>query len=450
MTEHSYSAAEADNARDTLAATKDQVPGLSMFGLAGHVGNASMTRMLTVQRSPQTGVQTEYFPYLAGVVSDEVALRASPDGAHDTDKFHNLVASLRQDVHLVVEGHSGGWMKVRVESGSALDGKMNQPINAAGLTGYVSRELLQMREAGPLPTPDPAKYNSLQDFSAAWPDKVTSSEQIEKVFDGQTRQAWIVKALTAADIDPGKWKPEKGYRFNKEIFHKVYAYYSSLYLADHRLKWAAMAKLAGGEVQRGYDSNILPAEDFGKDLRSLSDDDFSVLNLAGGAYELFSETMDIRLLQMQKEIFLDLAWQHEAYREGGINAMAAAHTRNEITDEILTAWKDIDSGDASRINAGNMKLLRREQFDILQGYYKMIQDIPDNNMIPETMSEEAQSPIPGGQPFAKVVKDGDITNFDDRWKWLQKDMIPAFEKLDPATLERLVNLPLEELAKRKF
>jgi hypothetical protein len=165
--------------------------------------------------------------------------------------------------------------------------------------------------------------------------------------------------------------------------------------------------------------------------------------------------LDIVLLQMQHAIFMDLAWQHEAYRHGGIKALAAAQARGEITDDLLKAWQDIDSGDPGRVNAGNMALLRRKQFNVLQGggtggFYGQIQDIPDNNFIPESMSEEARSPVPGGLPFAKVVSSGDITKFEDRWKWLATDMIPAFEKLDPATLQMLVQKSLGELANRKF
>jgi hypothetical protein len=155
---------------------------------------------------------------------------------------------------------------------------------------------------------------------------------------------------------------------------------------------------------------------------------------------------------MQKAIFMDLAWQHEAYREGGLKALAAAKARGEIGDDLLAAWQDIESGDSGRVNAGNAALLQREQLDVLQGggFYAQIQNIPDNDIIPETMSEEALSPIPGGRPFAKVVSGGDITKFNDRWKWLKEDMIPAFKKLDRATLERLVNKSLDELADRKF
>ena len=83
-------------------------------------------------------------------------------------------------------------------------------------------------------------------------------------------------------------------------------------------------------------------------------------------------------------------------------------------------------------------------------FYGQIRSIPDDDVNPENMSESARSPIPGGTPFAKVVPGGDITAFADRWKWLKEDMIPAFQELDSATLERLVRRSLDELADRKF
>jgi hypothetical protein len=42
--------------------------------------------------------------YVATVTVDEVALRATPVGQRSDDRFHNLVASLRNDVRLLVEG----------------------------------------------------------------------------------------------------------------------------------------------------------------------------------------------------------------------------------------------------------------------------------------------------------------------------------------------------------
>jgi len=399
-------------------------------------------------------------PYAVAPKMDEVALRSSPGGPQADRRFHNLVASLKQDARLLVEDHRGHWMKVRVVSGTALDGRTNQPRPAAGLAGYVSEELL-VRTNAAVPVPIRAEdYHSTEQFSRAWPYQDPTGEA-EKIWFGQSRQAWTSKALAAAGIKPEEWKPRAGFRTEKQIFDKVYAYYSSLYLADSRLKWAAMAKLAGGEVYRGFRDQIVPAEEFGEDLSKWSkrdDGELSVGELAGGAYQLYAGSLDIILLQMQQAIFMDLAWQHQAYREGGIKALAAASARGELDQDAFAAWQDIDSGDSSRVSRGNVALLRREQFHVLQGggYYKQIQDIPDNDLIPETMSEDAKSPIPpgraspGGKPFAEVVPGGDITKFEDRWKWLEKDMIPAYEKLDPAELQRLVKKSLGELADREF
>ncbi|GAA2758887.1 DUF4157 domain-containing protein [Actinopolymorpha rutila] len=396
-------------------------------------------------------------PYVVAPKMDEVALRSSPSGRRVDNRFYNLVGSIRQDARLLVEDRKGHWMRVRVLSGTALDGRTNQPRPAAGLSGWVSEELLE-RTNQPIPVPiRPEDYHSLEQFSKAWPYQDPTG-QAEKIWVSQSRQTWTNKALAAAGIKPEEWKPRTGFRRSKPVFEKVYAYYSSLYLADHRLKWAAMAKLAGGEVFRGFRDQIVPAEEFGEALARAGkrdDGEISIGELAGGAYQVYSGSMDIVLLQMQQAIFMDLAWQHQAYREGGIKALAAAAARGELDKDGLAAWQEIDSGDPSRVSKGNQALLKREQYQVLQGggkggYYKQIQDIPDNDMIPETMSEEAKSPIPGGKPFADVVPGGDITRFEDRWKWLEKDMIPAYEKLSPAELERLVRKSLGELADRKF
>jgi hypothetical protein len=393
--------------------------------LAHVIGQADApTAWLDRQPAGPGVLERETVRYEATVAVDQVALRATPAGRRTGAQFHNLVASLRQDVRLVVVGNVGKWMQVRVTSGTALDGRTNQPINAAGLTGYVSAELL-VRQA---PPPPPV----------------------------ESRQTWTNKALAVAGIKDSDWQPAAGFRQNQDTFQKVYAYYSSLYLADNKLRWAAMAKLAGGEVYRGFRDRIVPAEKLGEDLAEMSrGGGITVGDVLGLGFKAYAGSLGIILLQMQKAIFMDLAWQHQAYREGGIKALAAAKARGELSDELFAAWQDIDSGVPDRVNAGNVVLLKREQRDVLQGggtggFYGRIQDIPDSDVIPETMSEEAKSPIPRGKPFKEVVPGGDITVFQDRWTWLLKDMIPAFQQLDEATLQALVKKSLGELADHKF
>ena len=63
---------------------------------------------------------------------------------------------------------------------------------------------------------------------------------------------------------------------------------------------------------------------------------------------------------------------------------------------------------------------------------------------------EALSPVPGGKPFREVVPGGDITVFEDRWKWIETDMLPAYERLTPQRRRQPVDTPLGELAARRW
>ena len=228
----------------------------------------------------------------------------------------------------------------------------------------------------------------------------------------------------------------------------MYAFYANLYNQKSELKWAAMAKLAGGEVFRGLGElekqiklNELAMKHAGGDFGSVAL--LSVVN---------SKTGDIleKLIGMQKDIFLDLTWQHQAYLETGLPALEAANRRGELSNELLAAWRGISSGNTESINSGNYALLKREQLEILQKQYDIIKNYRDFDKIPKEMSERTLSPIPGGKSFNDVVSGGDITIFADRWKWITTDMIPTFERLSPSELKRLVNLPLETLAQRKY
>ena len=62
---------------------------------------------------------------------------------------------------------------------------------------------------------------------------------------------WQNRALAAAGIDPRKWDPSDGFNDNKQNIQKVYALYAQWYLQHPELKWAGMAKLAGGTVYGG-------------------------------------------------------------------------------------------------------------------------------------------------------------------------------------------------------
>jgi hypothetical protein len=52
------------------------------------------------------------------------------------------------------------------------------------------------------------------------------------------------------------------------------------------------------------------------------------------------------------------------------------------------------------------------------------------------------SPIPGGKSFCDVVPGGDLTNFDDRWKWISVDMLPRWLSFSDKQRQRVVRIPL--------
>ena len=73
---------------------------------------------------------------------------------------------------------------------------------------------------------------------------------------------------------------------------------------------------------------------------------------------------------MQKHIFEDLAWQHQAYIEGGLTALEYAHASGSALP--IGAWRNIRPPAMRRgVRAGNRALLRREQEEVLRDDYPL-------------------------------------------------------------------------------
>ena len=199
----------------------------------------------------------------------------------------------------------------------------------------------------------------------AWPDSA----------DG-----WRALAFARAGIDPERWDPAAGFAANRDTVAAVYDYYLDLYRRDDRLQWAAMGRLAGAPVWAGLE-------------------DLAVLEGLPGLYPAQTPWMERQLLEMQLAIFLDLAWQHEAFLAGGIEAMRAALDRSEIDEDTLEAWEHLEAG---RVAAGTRLLVYREQRDVLQDdhYASWPEHARDLAWVTSAM---ASSPVPGGRSFWDVV-----------------------------------------------
>ena len=204
------------------------------------------------------------------------------------------------------------------------------------------------------------------------------------------------------------------------------------------------------------------------------------------------EWYEQRFLGMQKEIFDDLAWQHEAYAMGGVGLMREIAARNpsEIFPRDLQAWEDIGSGDPDRIEDGNRELLLREQERVIQDDYDAMREHngPVGDVITYGLGVMAENPMPRGEAYRDYdpvtlelhvetpdlqvtpstpwgggvtidtpdlnieeelpLPAGNLSNFDDRWGWIENDMLPRYQELlqDPGAAEAIVGTPVDDRA----
>jgi hypothetical protein len=335
---------------------------------------------------------------------------------------------------------------------------------------------------------------------------------------GLSIEQWRAIAYWRAGIDPTVWRPENGLFANDEIVQAVYRYYGGLYLEHPELQWAGMANLVGPMFYAGWQDMyaVRGLADDGQRARYLSEL-VGLPTLPGPAYEFADRLGDVvpggflspvslaehltseeiewyetRFLGMQREIFDDLAWQHEAYLRGGLPLIReiAARDPSEMFPRDVDAWEDISSGDPDRVATGNRELLLREQERVIQDDYEAMREHhgPVGDVFTYAFSTMAENPIPGGQayrnydpitlevhldlpdvpvgPFGPLgphvdvgppdvhieeelpLPAGNLSNFEDRWAWIENDMLPRYQDLlrDPEATRTLVGTPVAERA----
>lgn len=273
------------------------------------------------------------------------------------------------------------------------------------------------------------------------------------------------QSYTDAGIDGATWIPSQGLKANDRNVQAVYAFYQHLWDTDHNLQWAGMGKLAGAPVYGGIEDLYVLSQLPRDRLVQLAENGhpLATLALTLGTQEV--QWYETKFLTMQKNIFDDLGWQHDAYEHGGIDAIRTLAASGSIDPLTLKAWEQINSGVPSQVATGNETLLRREQFNVLQGMYDQIRghNWPEGRIFTDMLSENTRSPIPGGEPFRDSggfhveislgplqlgYDSSDVTKFPDRWHWITSDMLPRYQALlaDPNQAQQLIDTPLTQRA----
>lgn len=316
----------------------------------------------------------------------------------------------------------------------------------------------------------PEEQAAYLQYDAADVAFLATLDQLQQAGFESLQDVYVRQAFIDAGIDPATWDPSKGLKANDATVQAVYAYYQHLWDGNHDLQWAGMAKLAGAPVYGGlmdlYTAGQMerdPWEHIGGDILAGGIGFFlgGPLGAAAGvsAHEgaLALGTAEANHIQdqfllMQKSIFMDMGWQHAAYQHGGIDAITALHDEdsgnlsNGMDNSTYAAWLQINSGDPASIAQGNKTLLLREQFTVLQPMYDNLNKSLGGKAFGIAASYFTESPIPGGRPFSDYG--GNVTQFNDRWRWIEGDMLPKYLQLlqDPALAQQYIDQSLRSRA----
>ena len=236
-----------------------------------------------------------------------------------------------------------------------------------------------------------------------------------------TRDYWHAKACKRIGITPDRQLSTRDLLKRNAQITEAYA---ELYLRRPDVyKWAGMAALTSETVGRGmYLMLGLQASRLG----------FLVGLIGHESSKVFEQLCLGNWL-----VFADIYWQHLAYEQAGIEALAQLAQAGELDEGVYAAWVQIDEGRRTNnpdlIWAGNTGLLKFEQEQVLQpGVYQ------SNQALWDILADWIPSPIPTlVETFRDFHAAGNIGVFEERWSWIERRMLPHWQRLSDRQAERV-------------
>ena len=236
-----------------------------------------------------------------------------------------------------------------------------------------------------------------------------------------TREYWHAKACKRIGLVPNRPLPTRDLLKRNAQITEAYA---ELYLRRPAIyKWAGMAALTSSTVGRGM--YLMLALDVTR------------LGCLVGLFGHEAATVFQQLCLGNWLVFDDIYWQHLAYEQAGIEELAALAGAGQLNSPVYEAWEQIDQGwqteQPALIWAGNTGLLKFEQEAVLQpGVYQA------NQALWNLLADWVPSPIPTlVETFRDFHTNGNIGVFEERWRWIERRMLPCWKRLSERHTERV-------------
>ena len=307
-----------------------------------------------------------------------------------------------------------------------------------------------------------------QDAKAAM-DAAADSGLIEKKSPEYSQflsDYWNQQAMREMGIDPSTWDTSKGTEYNWETIKKVYDFYGQAFLSNPDLQWAGMANMIGPSFAGGF-KDMAMLRDLAQQIADNPASDIPIpvldqIEQLAGMTDAEIKFYETSMLDMNKEIFLDQARQHEAYMNGGIDEINRLRDSGAIDPETAKAWAQIDSGDPAQVKEGNTALLYREQNEIIADDYTAMRNHPGGEAVTYMVTLAGEPSIPGAKSYPEVFPykfsvespgpenlpftnwdnptqfrtdfttgfpDGNIADAEQRWALIKQDTLPAYQDL---------------------
>lgn len=312
-------------------------------------------------------------------------------------------------------------------------------------------------------------------------------------YAGILQAYYVTLAANDAGIDLASWDPSLGAGSLRGTIENVYTYYGDLYLDHPWMQWAGMANMIGPSFAGGFfDLNLMAgvASSIAGDLDQLPGDVSQLPEPLGGivfisrmsaaGVENEASFFETTLLGMQKDIFIDMAASHEAYLDGGMDAIdemaQAGLFDNGDPQRTVQAWEQIDegrrTGNTQLLDQGNRYLLHREQHDIIQENYEDMYNrektgpaftymmgvvggpsIPGAQTLAEVDPLQVEIPVIPNSPYSPdVVVDtplpaGNLADFSTRWTMIEDDTLPTYLDLihdDPDRARQIIGSDIHD------